>query len=101
MQDLKNRQNSTKTDNLALLSWWENYQHSVANKAKEAYEDDLANKLLLLSIIKNYKLKKSILEQKIKNATDSNEARDFILNSEEWKEIEQYEKWAKELLHRQ
>lgn len=70
-------------------------------KAKEAYEDDLANKLLLLSIIKNYKLKKSILEQKIKNATDSNEARDFILNSEEWKEIEQYEKWAKEFLHRQ
>ena len=43
MQDLKNRQNSTKTDNLALQSWWENYQHSVANKAKEAYDWAITN----------------------------------------------------------
>jgi thymidylate synthase (FAD) len=43
MQDLKNRQNSNKTDNLALQSWWENYQHSVANKAKEAYDWAIMN----------------------------------------------------------
>jgi thymidylate synthase (FAD) len=43
MQDLKNRQNSIKSDNLALQSWWENYQHAVANKAKEAYDWAITN----------------------------------------------------------
>lgn len=43
MQDLKNRQNSTKTDNLALQAWWENYQIGVANKAKEAYDWAITN----------------------------------------------------------
>ena len=43
MQDLKNRQNSTKTDNLALQSWWENYQNGVASKAKEAYDWAITN----------------------------------------------------------
>jgi len=43
MQDLKNRQNSTKTDNLALQAWWENYQNGVANKALEAYNWAIVN----------------------------------------------------------
>ena len=43
MQDLKNRQNSTKTDNLALQAWWENYQQEVARKSKEAYEWAIKN----------------------------------------------------------
>lgn len=69
--------------------------------SKEAMEEDMANNLLLISIIKNYKLKRALLEQKIKNAADIGEARDFILNSEEWREIVQYEKWAHEYLNRQ
>jgi thymidylate synthase (FAD) len=43
MQDLKNRQNSSKTDNLALQAWWENYQNGVALKAKEAYDWAITN----------------------------------------------------------
>ena len=43
MQDLKNRQNSVKTDNLALESWWENYQQKVIESATSAYDWAIAN----------------------------------------------------------
>ena len=38
LQDTKNRQNSIETDNLALQSWWENYQLEVIQKCKDAYQ---------------------------------------------------------------
>ena len=38
MQDLKNRQNSIETDNLALQSWWENYQNQVIRVCSDAYQ---------------------------------------------------------------
>ena len=38
MQDAKNRQNSIETDNLALQSWWENYQKEVIEKCEDAYQ---------------------------------------------------------------
>ena len=38
LQDTKNRQNSIETDNLALQSWWENYQNLVLDSAIEAYQ---------------------------------------------------------------
>ena len=43
MQDLKNRQNSVKTDNLALETWWENYQQKVIESATSAYDWAIAN----------------------------------------------------------
>ena len=43
MQDLKNRQNSIKSDNLALESWWENYQQKVIESATSAYDWAIAN----------------------------------------------------------
>jgi thymidylate synthase (FAD) len=43
MQDLKNRQNSVKTDNLALEAWWENYQQRVIESATSAYDWAIAN----------------------------------------------------------
>jgi thymidylate synthase (FAD) len=43
MQDLKNRQNSTKSDNLALEAWWENYQQKVIESATSAYDWAIAN----------------------------------------------------------
>ena len=67
----------------------------------EISDEALANKLLLISIVKNYQLKKALLAQKVKKAVDTNEARDFILNSEEWIEMVQYEKWVQEFLNRQ
>jgi len=38
LQDLKNRQNSIETDNLALHSWWENYQKEVIRVCSDAYQ---------------------------------------------------------------
>jgi thymidylate synthase (FAD) len=43
MQDTKNRQNSFKTDNLALQTWWENQQNKVIESAKSAYDWAIAN----------------------------------------------------------
>jgi thymidylate synthase (FAD) len=43
MQDLKNRQNSTKSDNLALEAWWENYQQKVIESATSAYDWAITN----------------------------------------------------------
>ena len=38
MQDLKNRQNSVTTDNLALQAWWEERQNRVMRECSEAYQ---------------------------------------------------------------
>ena len=38
MQDLKNRQNSKPTDNLALQAWWEERQKRVIRECQEAYQ---------------------------------------------------------------
>ena len=70
------------------------------NETKDSTEDVLAERLLMSSIIYNYQLKKALLEQKLGKATDQNEAADYILNSKEWDEMVQYEKWAHEFLQR-
>lgn len=38
LQDLKNRQNSIETNNLALKAWWEERQNRVIKECKEAYQ---------------------------------------------------------------
>ena len=38
LQDSSNRQNSIKTDNLAVQAWWQERQKRVIEEAKEAYE---------------------------------------------------------------
>ena len=38
MQDLKNRQNSNPTDNLALRAWWQERQNRVIKECQEAYQ---------------------------------------------------------------
>ena len=43
LQDLKNRQNSIATDNLALQAWWEERQRRVIEESKNAYEWALLN----------------------------------------------------------
>ena len=73
--------------------------------SKDSTEEVLANKLLMLSIVKSYQLKKAIFEEKIKNiainASSKNEVMDYLLNSSEWNEMVQYEKWVHEFLQRQ
>lgn len=43
LQDLKNRQNSVETDNLALQAWWEERQKRVLRESQEAYQWALEN----------------------------------------------------------
>ena len=43
LQDLKNRQNSVETQNLALQAWWEERQNRVIREAQEAYQWALDN----------------------------------------------------------
>jgi thymidylate synthase (FAD) len=43
LQDLKNRQNSIVTDNLALQAWWEERQKRVIEESRNAYEWALSN----------------------------------------------------------
>jgi thymidylate synthase (FAD) len=43
LQDLKNRQNSIATDNLALQAWWEERQRRVIEESRNAYEWALSN----------------------------------------------------------
>lgn len=81
------------------------YNENNTFNAKDSTEESLANKLLILSIVKNYQLKKAIFDEKIKNianqASNKNEAMDYLLNSKEWNEMVQYEKWVHEFLQRQ
>ena len=81
------------------------YNENNAFNSKDSTEEVVANKLLLLSIVKNYQLKKAIFEEKVKNiannAPNKNEALDYLLNSSEWNEMVQYEKWVHEFLQRQ
>lgn len=81
------------------------YNENNTYNAKDSAEEVLANKLLILSIVKNYQLKKAIFEEKVKsitkNASNQNEAMDYLLNSTEWNEMVQYEKWVHEFLQRQ
>jgi len=81
------------------------YNENTSFNTKDSTEEVLANKLLILSIVKNYQLKKAIFEEKVKNiaknASNKNEAMDYLLNSTEWNEMVQYEKWVQEFLQRQ
>jgi thymidylate synthase (FAD) len=43
LQDTKNRQNSIVNDNLALESFWQNYQKDVIEKSKKAYDWAIEN----------------------------------------------------------
>ena len=43
LQDVKNRQNSIETDNLALQAFWQTQQQNVINAAKNAYEWAIEN----------------------------------------------------------
>jgi beta-lactamase regulating signal transducer with metallopeptidase domain len=70
------------------------------SETQDSIENEIANKLLILSIIKSYQIKKAILEARIEKIYDLNEANDFLLNSKEWNDLMQYEQWAHEILKR-
>lgn len=57
-------------------------------------ERRIAEKLLLTAIINKYELKRAILANTISKAYSKEEALSKIIESKEWLELQQYEKWA-------
>lgn len=69
-------------------------------ETKEADEYSIAEKLLLRAILKNYQLKKALLNDKLTQLENEKEAADYLNKSVEWKQMLQYEKWTKEFLQK-
>ena len=64
----------------------------------EAVEFEVAEKLLMRAIFTNYQLKRELLNDRLSKATNEKEAMDYVVNSKEWEQMQQYEKWTTEFL---
>jgi hypothetical protein len=69
------------------------YQENI-----EAVEFVVAEKLLMRAIFTNYQLKRELLNDRLTKATNEKEAMDYVVNSKEWEQMQQYEKWTAEFL---
>jgi beta-lactamase regulating signal transducer with metallopeptidase domain len=84
--------------------WLRNHQNSAqfanynSEISRDSVENNVANVLLLASIVKSYQLKRTILEKQLRKTSNYNEANDYLMNSKEWEEVLQYEKWIEEFL---
>jgi len=105
----KNIDNLTFNELVQLTKSWMKFQENNINKlgytvsTNELYENHSISEyevknFLVLKILQNYELKKSILNQKLKYTNNFNEAIDYFLNSAEWNDILLYEKWMSEFL---
>ena len=72
-----------------------NYQENT-----EAVEFEVAEKLLMRAIFTNYQLKRELLNDRLNKATNEKEAMDYVVNSKEWEQMQQYEKWTAEFLQK-
>ena len=82
---------------------WIKARESIAQLA--SYEENnisseysIAEKLLMRAILRNYQLKKALLQDKIIQLENEKEANELLKNSIEWKQMLQYEQWTKEFL---
>jgi beta-lactamase regulating signal transducer with metallopeptidase domain len=66
----------------------------------EAVEFEVAEKLLMRAIFTNYQLKRELLNDRLNKATNEKEAMDYLVNSKEWEQMQQYEKWTAEFLQK-
>jgi len=84
------------------MKWIQSRQGDSYFAGFDESEEDLnytvAEKLLMRAIISNYQLKRDILNNKLSKALDQQEAIDTLLNSKEFVEMKQFEKWTKEFL---
>jgi len=73
-------------------------QFASYQESTEAVEFEVAEKLLMRAIFTNYQLKRELLNDRLTKATNEKEAMDFVLNSKEWEQMQQFEKWTAEFL---
>lgn len=106
-QDVKNSQaiiqdsiyNNLINETIAWINDREMDQNGHASFVKQELNMDMderriAEKLLLTAIINKYELKRAILANTISKAYSKEEAISKIIESKEWLELQQYEKWA-------
>lgn len=74
------------------------YADYVEHLGDEEYT--IAEKLLMHAILKNYQLKRTLLNNQLSKASNEFEANEMLLNSKEWRELLQYEQWTKEFLQK-
>ncbi|MEI6587096.1 MAG: M56 family metallopeptidase [Sediminibacterium sp.] len=73
-------------------------QYANYEEEKEEVDFEIAEKLLMRAIFTNYQLKREILNDRLTQATDEKEAMDYVMNSKEWEQMQQFEKWTAEFL---
>ena len=61
-------------------------------------EYEVAEKLLMRAIFTNYQLKRELLNDRLTKATNEKEAMDYVMNSKEFEQMQQFEKWTAEFL---
>ena len=65
---------------------------------QESVELEVAEKLLMRAIFTNYQLKRELLNDRLTKATNEKEAMDYVMNSKEFEQMQQFEKWTAEFL---
>lgn len=73
-------------------------QFSAYDENKISSEYTIAEKLLMRAILRNYQLKKALLQDKLIQLENEKEVNELLNNSVEWKQMLQYEQWTKEFL---
>ena len=75
-------------------------QFASYEENQEAVEFEVAKKLLMRAIFTNYQLKRELLNDRLSKATNEKEAMDYVVNSKEWEQMQQFEKWTAEFLQK-
>lgn len=75
-------------------------QFASYEENQEAVEFEVAEKLLMRAIFTNYQLKRELLNDRLSKATNEKEAMDYVVNSKEWEQMQQFEKWTAEFLQK-
>ncbi|NCA31035.1 MAG: M56 family metallopeptidase [Chitinophagia bacterium] len=76
-----------------VMNQFANYEESL-----EDIEFEVAERLLMRAIFTNYQLKRELLNERLTKATYEKEAMDYLVNSKEWEQMQQFEKWTAEFL---
>ena len=73
-------------------------QFASYEENQESADFEVAEKLLMRAIFTNYQLKRELLNDRLTKAANEKEAMDYVVNSKEWEQMQQFEKWTAEFL---
>jgi beta-lactamase regulating signal transducer with metallopeptidase domain len=70
------------------------------SSSNDSLEFEIAEKLVLRSVLTSYQLKKALLNEQLATLQTEKEAMEFLKHSKEWNEVLQYEKWTSTFLEK-